>query len=160
MACPTNGWDVLKIFCLCSFFVIISVIVLANVNNKCNVTNVTTPNVLTSINDIVESNIYESQLKGCPNVITEYATYLNSVKIQYVKGAPCPDPTMLSKDKAVGDWTVCYPPGTLAPPPQQLLTDLGECNLTVTAAAPWTLVKKAPPSTLSTYTPEVSYVVI
>jgi len=157
----TNGWDVLKMFCLCSFLIISIVILLANLNQpKCNVTNVSTPNILTSINDIVESNIYESQLSKCPNVVTEYATYLNSIKIQYAQGVQCPDPTMLSIDNAVGDWTVCYPPGTLAPPPQQLLTDLGECNLTVTAAAPWTLVQKAPPSTISTYVPDVSYMVI
>jgi hypothetical protein len=98
-------------------------------------------------------------LNFIPNTVTEYATYLNSLEIQFVQGSPCPD-TMIGVDNAVGDWTACYPPGRLAPPPQQLLTDLGECNLTVTTAAPWILVQKAPPSTLSTYVPDVSYVVI
>lgn len=156
----TNGWDVLKTFICCSFLIIFIVILLANLNQpKTEVTNVSTPEILSSINDIVESNIYKEKLNTCPNVITEYATYLNSQKIQFVQGVPCPD-TMTKKDGAVGDWSVCYPPGTLDAPPPQLLTDLGECNLTVTAAAPWTLVAKAPPNTLSTYMPEVSYVVI
>jgi len=156
----TNGWDVLKMFLCCSFLIVCIVILLANLNQpKCDITTISTPKLLTSINDIVESNIFADQMKSCPNTVTEYATYLNSIEIQFVQGSPCPA-TMIGVNNAVGDWTACYPPGNIAPPPQQLLTDLGECNLTVTSASPWTLVQKAPPSTLSTYVPEVSYLVI
>lgn len=174
---PTNGWDVFKTFLCCSFLIILLVIILANVNQpKCSVTS--SPRILTSINDIVESKMYESRLKKCPTVVTEYATYLNTAQIQFYLGSPCPDP-MMGVEKAVDDWTACYPPGGLPPAPQQLLTDLGECGLTVTAAAPWTLVPKssstpqtagptppqptpsaaAPLMSSSSYMPEITFMV-
>lgn len=169
---------------LCGVFLIAAMIVLfANFNQpKCNVTVAPEQNVLVTVNDIVESNIFGTQMSSCPNVVPEFATYLNSLSVIFSLNEPCPDGSQ-STANAVGDWTACYPPGQLGPPPQQLLTDLGECGLTVTAAAPWSLVPVSPstPQTAgsappqpnvpavaqgtpligsSTYMPDVSYMVV
>lgn len=182
----TNGWDVVKVFLSGAFLIIFIVILLANLNQpKCNVTVTPEQNVLVTVNDIVESNIYGSQMSSCPGVVPEYATYLNSLNITFVLNTPCPQGSQ-STANAVGDWTACYPSGQFTPPPQQLLADLAECGFTVTAASPWTLVPQSsstgpsspqpvfpsvaqgPPPTgpavplmsSSSYVPDVSYMVV
>lgn len=183
----TNGWDVLKVFLSGVFLIVSAVILLANLNQpKCNVTVTPDQNTLVTVNDIVESNIYGSQLSSCPGVVPEYATYLNSLNITFALNTPCP-PLTSNTAKAVGDWTACYPPGQFGPPPQQLLTDLAECGFTITTAAPWALVPQssstpqtagsAPPQpvfpavaqgpalpgpmlTASSYMPDISYMVV
>lgn len=189
MAAATNGWDVLKMFLSGVFLIVSIVILLANLNNNCSVTVTPDQNVLVTVNDIVESNIYGSQLSSCLGVVPEYATYLNSLNITFALNTACPAQTQ-STAKAVGDWTACYPPGQFAAPPPQLLTDLGECGFTITTAAPWALVPQSPPSSQitgpnvtnpnvpaiaqpppasgpalplmssSSYTPDVSYMVV
>ena len=161
----TNGWDVLKIFCLCSFFIACVVILLANLNQpKCEVTVTPDQNTIVTVNDIIESKIYDTQFSACPGVISEYANYLNSLSITFSLNTPCPENTQ-STSKAVGDWTACYPPGQFTPPPQQLMKDLAECSFTITTAAPWKPVVQnaatiSPIVNSSSYMPDVSYMVV